>query len=281
MKSDELKSHLYNFKIKLLSAFEKQSRNEPVWAGSIQYQSVSFASADEFRAEHQQPSISLETRVLNPEKVQSQPLTAYVICMLLAVFFIGWSIKDRAALLVKEARARDALIVQGLTASELLQGRHSFLGTANAPYTLVEFGDYECPPCRSYQAKITALLQQHEGHLRLDFRHFPLSTIHPYAMQASVTAEAARDSGKFWPVHEALFASSLEDEAIREILKQSGVTLGKDDPFQIRVSEDLALAKRLGVDRTPSFFLCLPDKRVVRLRSLGDCEEIITSGYGR
>src|SRR6187401_850202 len=78
-------------------------------------------------------------------------------------------------------------------------------GPADAPVTLVEYGDYECPHCgRAYP--IVKRVQKHFGkRLRFIFRNFPLSEMHPQAEHAAETAEFAGSSGKFWEMHDALF----------------------------------------------------------------------------
>src|SRR5262245_54280169 len=78
-------------------------------------------------------------------------------------------------------------------------------GPADAPVTLVEYGDYQCPYCgRAYP--IIQAVQKHFGkRLRFVFRNFPLTEIHPHAAQAAAAAEAAGDYGKFWEMHDLIF----------------------------------------------------------------------------
>src|SRR5579884_3505870 len=86
-----------------------------------------------------------------------------------------------------------------------VSGKDHCQGPANAPVTLVEYGDYECPDC-GMAYPIVKELQQHFGDkLRFCFRAFPLRQIHPYAEIAAEAAEAAGAQGKYFPMHDLLF----------------------------------------------------------------------------
>src|SRR5207244_3506794 len=74
-------------------------------------------------------------------------------------------------------------------------------GPADAPATLVVYGDYECPYTRKALAVVTQLRAQLEDQLRFVFRNFPLVAIHPHALQAAEAAEAADAQGQFWAMH--------------------------------------------------------------------------------
>ena len=78
-------------------------------------------------------------------------------------------------------------------------------GAADAPVTLLEFGDYQCPTCGLYHPITNELLARFNGKLKLEFHHFPLITAHPNAMNAALAAEAAAEQGKFWEMHDMLF----------------------------------------------------------------------------
>src|SRR4029077_14754840 len=96
-------------------------------------------------------------------------------------------------------------------------------GDANAPCTLVEYGDYECPYCGSAYP-IVKRIQKHFGkRIRFVFRNFPLNEMHPHAESAAESAEFAAAHGKFWEMHDALFenqgrlASPLYLDLAREL----------------------------------------------------------------
>jgi len=87
--------------------------------------------------------------------------------------------------------------------------RDHIQGPDDAPLTLVLYGDYECPYTRKSLPAVHALQQQHGDQLRFVFRNFPLTEIHPHALQAAEAAEAAAAQGRFWEMHAYLFAHLL------------------------------------------------------------------------
>src|ERR1043165_6240505 len=88
--------------------------------------------------------------------------------------------------------------------------KEHILGPIDAPITLVEYGDYECPDCLNAEPVVAKLRARLGARLRLVFRHFPQSSIHPRASAAAAAAEAAGVQGKFWQMHAALFAHQKE-----------------------------------------------------------------------
>src|SRR5436190_17624406 len=83
-------------------------------------------------------------------------------------------------------------------------------GPADAPITIVEYGDYECPDCFNAVPVIEDVRKTLGNRLRFIFRHFPQNSIHPHASAAAEAAEAAGDQGKFWEMHAALFKHQKE-----------------------------------------------------------------------
>ena len=136
-------------------------------------------------------------------------------------------------------------------------------GSPEAHYTLVEYGDYECPECGRLFITIRALHAQAPGDLRLVFRHYPRSGIHPHAQQAAEAAEAAGAQGRFWEMHEMLYSHqdaltlkdlrkyaerlSLDGERFRSELKQR--------TYENRVREDFRRGVANGVYGTPGLFI--------------------------
>src|SRR5256885_7403663 len=92
--------------------------------------------------------------------------------------------------------------------------RDHALGPVNAPVTLVEYGDFECPFCGRAYPELQQVLRQVGGKVRFVFRHFPLSAEHPHAQHAAEVAEAAAAQGKFWQMHDLLYQrqAALADE---------------------------------------------------------------------
>ncbi|HEX6139359.1 MAG TPA: Na+/H+ antiporter NhaA [Candidatus Limnocylindria bacterium] len=136
-------------------------------------------------------------------------------------------------------------------------------GTADASITLVEYGDYECPHCGRAAPIIIELLRRHAGDLRFVFRHLPLTDVHPNAALAAEAAEAAAAQGRFWEMHDALFAR--QDALQLPDLVDRARDLGLDVPaferglrsgrFAADVARDVSSAEASGVVGTPTFFI--------------------------
>jgi Na+/H+ antiporter NhaA len=142
--------------------------------------------------------------------------------------------------------------------------RDHIRGPADAPVTLVEYGDYECPHCRRAAPVIDELLTRMDGKLRFVMRHLPLTDVHPYAALAAEAAEAAAAQGKFWEMHDLLFAGAQPELHSNDITRKAW-DLGLDverferdlrsGRFASRVSRDVATAEAAGVAGTPTFFI--------------------------
>src|SRR5437899_5853307 len=79
------------------------------------------------------------------------------------------------------------------------------LGASHAPFTVVEYGDFECPNCKQAAPAVRQLLKHFSDWVRLVYRYFPLEEVHPHAVSAAEAAECAGAQGKFWQMHDALF----------------------------------------------------------------------------
>jgi protein-disulfide isomerase len=109
--------------------------------------------------------------------------------------------------------AAESLDAQGGSASSVTvppAGGGRIRGASDAPITLVEYGDYQCPTCGLYHPITQELLQRYPGKLKLEFHHFPLITMHSNAMAAALAAEAAGNQGKFWEMHDMIFERQRE-----------------------------------------------------------------------
>jgi protein-disulfide isomerase len=136
-------------------------------------------------------------------------------------------------------------------------------GPDEAPVTLVEYGDYECPHCgRAYP--IVKAVQRHFGRrLRFVFRNFPLAESHPHAAHAAEAAEAAAAQGRFWEMHDALYEhqQALDDRHLVGYARALGLdeTRVRHDlethVHRARVREDFMSGVRSGVNGTPTFFV--------------------------
>jgi protein-disulfide isomerase len=147
-------------------------------------------------------------------------------------------------------------------AVEVTQRDHA-IGPADAPVTLVEYGDYECPDCGNAFPEIKRLIEEFGSRLRFVFRNFPQYSIHAHAGQAAMAAEAAAAQGKFWDMHDVLYRNQkdLADYEISQLALRAGLEIYKFDAdlaserFARRVSEDIASGQASGVTGTPTFFI--------------------------
>jgi protein-disulfide isomerase len=136
-------------------------------------------------------------------------------------------------------------------------------GSDDAPVTLVEYGDYECPYCGMAYPIVKAAQRELGGQLRFVFRNFPLAEVHPHARHAAQAAEAAGAQGKFWEMHDMLFEhqQALEDaDLVRygEMLGLDAVRLAREldaGTYAKRVRDDFRSGVRSGVNGTPTFFV--------------------------
>ena len=136
-------------------------------------------------------------------------------------------------------------------------------GPADAPVTLVEYGDYQCPYCGEAYPIVKKVQAELGDQLQFVFRNFPLTTVHPHAEKAAEAAESAGAQGKFWEMHDALYEhqSDLSPEGLLRIGASVGVdqaTLKQDlasGKFEDRVYEDFISGARSGVNGTPTFFI--------------------------
>jgi protein-disulfide isomerase len=104
------------------------------------------------------------------------------------------------------------------------QGEH-VLGNPDAPVTVIEYGDFECPYCAAAAPVLRQLVEESQGRVLLVFRHFPVASIHPHALTAALAAEAAAAQGAFWPMHDLLLARQdrLGDVALRAYAEELGL----------------------------------------------------------
>jgi len=178
---------------------------------------------------------------------------------------LGWAIFRLTALLPKRLRAR-ALLGTADTIIDLavpVDPDHDHIrGPDQAPVTLVEYGDFECPYCGRAEPVVRELLADY-GDLRYVWRHLPLTDVHPHAQLAAEAAEAAASQGKFWQMHDQLLAHQ-DALAAKDLIRYAG-QLGLDtERFtrdlrnhtgQAKIAADVDSADLSGVSGTPTFFI--------------------------
>jgi protein-disulfide isomerase len=140
-------------------------------------------------------------------------------------------------------------------------------GNPDAPVTLEEFGDFQCPPCGQFAGFVEELLKEYDSRLRIVFRNFPLPG-HEHAREAALAAEAAGFQGKFWEMYDTLYREQSnwsKAPNTRELFESYAGALGLNvDQFKKdmdgekakeRVDSDHALGDSLGVKVTPTLFI--------------------------
>lgn len=141
-------------------------------------------------------------------------------------------------------------------------------GNQEAPVTLIEYSDFQCPACKNYSPLLKRLHEEFQGDLRIVYRHFPLSSIHRNAEKAAQATEAAGIQGKFWEMHDKIFDGqdvwknqwnpentfiqysqelNLNIDQFKSDLKSKEVTQA--------VKNDIDAGNRLAIHATPTFFL--------------------------
>ena len=136
-------------------------------------------------------------------------------------------------------------------------------GPLDAPVTLVEYGDYECPYCGAAYPIVKEVQARMADRLRFVFRNFPITTSHPHAEHAAEAAEAAAAQGRFWEMHDYLYEHQrqLEDPDLHDYAEQLGLDVETFDQdlaahrHAERVREDFMSGVRSGVNGTPTFYI--------------------------
>jgi protein-disulfide isomerase len=136
-------------------------------------------------------------------------------------------------------------------------------GEKNAPVTLLEYGDFECPYCGSAYPVIKKVEELEGDNLRIVFRNFPLSEIHPHALKAAYAAEAAGKQGKFWQMHDLLFENQgrLGDEDLLGYARTLGLDIRQFQKDMVskmtieKVKNDFIGGAESGVNGTPTLYI--------------------------
>ncbi len=141
--------------------------------------------------------------------------------------------------------------------------RDHIQGPDNAPITLIEYGDYECPYCGQAYPIIKQIQDYFKDNLCFVFRNFPLTQVHPHAQRAAEAAEEAADQNKFWKMHDYLYEhqQALDDKHLEKYAKIVELNLerfnkGMENHIHVqRIREDFLSGIQSGVNSTPSFYI--------------------------
>lgn len=138
------------------------------------------------------------------------------------------------------------------------------IGPADAPITIIEFSDFECPFCQRWNSDVYGKIkEQYPDQVRLVYRDFPLESIHANAFPAAEAANCANEQGQFWPFHDKLFSmeKGLSTQAYTDYASDLGLNLDdfeaclESGKYKEEVRADFDFAANLGVRSTPTFFI--------------------------
>ena len=218
--------------------------------------------------EEDKPLTKKEKRALARERKRKERETAAresnlkkwggIVIALLAVgiigyFFVNW--------------LRTPSSQKSSTAIETVENDH-VKGDSDAPVTLIEYADFQCPACAGFSDAVKDLSENNPDSFRVVFRHMPLASIHSNAISSSVAAEAAGSQDKFWQMHDKLFETQEDwsneqnpEDKYRQYAQELGLDETKfaedleSDEVKDRVKASTASGNSLGVTATPTFFL--------------------------
>jgi protein-disulfide isomerase len=153
--------------------------------------------------------------------------------------------------------------VQSKNKNEIILTKNIWSGNVSATVTIVEFGDYQSEHCARAHEVVKKLLPGFEGKVKFNFRHFPLSKVHQYAMKAAEAAVAAAREGKFWEMHDILFENrrKLGTISLQSYAREIGITDKKfldnlvNSIYSWQVRDDLLEGLQKGVREVPTFFI--------------------------
>jgi protein-disulfide isomerase len=158
-------------------------------------------------------------------------------------------------------------------------GKAAIKGDKNAPITVVEFSDFQCPYCARLQPTLVQVLNAYPKEVKLVYKHYPLA-FHKQAKNAAKASEAAGEQGKFWEMHDLIFEkfNKLTDASFKEFAEQLGLDVNKfladfnSNKYDQQIEGDINLARTVGVTGTPTLYM--NGKRMQR-RSFDDFKEAI------
>lgn len=184
-----------------------------------------------------------------------------------ALVFIG-------IIILSQAHPTQAPGMQEVSDEELISSHTPVKGPVDAPVTIVEFSDFQCPACKSFEPMVEQILNLYGDQVRLAYRHFPLN-VHPLARPAAYASMAAMQQGKFWDYHDILFEKqpNFSNDELVGYAQQLGLNTEQftqdmeSSEIVEMVNEDVKTGTNLGINATPTFYL---NGRKLDLRGFND-----------
>jgi protein-disulfide isomerase len=189
---------------------------------------------------------------------------------------------DGQRLYLGNAKRNELQFVELLNVYDLPVNNSAIKGPVDAPVTVMVFDDFQCPYCARLVPMIEKVMETYPTQVRVVFKHFPLN-MHKFARQAAIASIAARNQGKFWQLHDQLFANynQLNEEKIRELAASVGLDMERFDKdienpaLQQEISADMQLGTSSGVRGTPAVYINgvqLKDRSLAGFRKAIDAE---------
>jgi protein-disulfide isomerase len=212
-------------------------------------------------------------------KIIKKESKIYIVSLVCAAFFGGMFLKDSIAQKIPISGPVDNILPSyaAVSAGGLKSVPGITHGIPNAPFTLIEFGDYYCGPCRLQTSKLNEYLTQYKDKLNFKFCNLPLEELHPLAPRAAKIGAAAKrllPEDTAWKVHEELYEVTNNEKDLDDIEKKYNIKMdnAKDNKF---VKEQNDLTIKYHVNATPSYFLCTPDGKAFQLKNLSSIEPLL------
>jgi len=169
---------------------------------------------------------------------------------------------ERQALIEKLRTAQPLIVMLTAPRIPVKSAGHPELGSKNAPITIVEFSDFQCPFCGRAEPTLKQVRDKYGDKVRLIYMDFPLG-IHDHAIDAASAGRCAGEQGKFWQFHDAMFAdqSKLKPDDLKADAKKLGLDTAKFDDcfdkgkYKAEIEADMQQGHDLGVDGTPAFYI--------------------------
>lgn len=167
-------------------------------------------------------------------------------------------------LLVKNSSEKGEIVAT----SESINSEDWTVGSADSLIHLIEYSDFQCPACASYEPTLVQLMEEYKDDLYFAYRHFPLRSIHPHAQLVAQASEAAGLQGKFWEMHDKIFETQTlwaSRPRIESFLSELATEIGlnvdrfesdlKSSSVKAAVDADYESAVQLRLNATPTFIL--------------------------
>jgi protein-disulfide isomerase len=169
---------------------------------------------------------------------------------------------DGQRLYLGNVKSKDLQFVELSFVQSLPINNSAVKGMQNAPITITLFDDFQCPYCARLVPTLEQVVAAYPQQVKVVFKHFPLS-MHRFAQPAAIASLAARNQGKFWPLHDQLFANynKLNDDLIRQLAESVGLDMVRFDldmvnpTLQQEVAADTQLGAQAGVRGTPAVYI--------------------------